>query len=86
MCVAFTLPADLSDDERAVVEAMRAEATREAEERAALAVRVRREITRLYRRGTPLKSAFQLVAADERFPVSYGVAENIWRRRFGWDR
>ena len=85
MCVAYTLPPDLSDAERAEYEAMRADAVRTAEERAALAIRVRREIGRLMRRGFGKREAYTIVADDPRFPVSAGVAENIDRRRRGWE-
>lgn len=82
MCVAYTLPPDLSADERALVERMRAEAEQEAQERAALAVRVRREIDRHLGRGRSLKVALDFASAA--MPVSRDTARDIWYQRKGW--
>lgn len=81
MCAALTLPSDLRPDEVETVAAFRARAEREATERAALAVRVRREVDRLTRRGIRLKDAFRQIADDGTVPLSAGSVEDAYRRR-----
>lgn len=81
MCAALTLPADLTAAEQAAVARLRDEATA----RAALAFNVRREIERLVQGGLTIGEAVHQVGDDRDYPVSAGVANNIWYRRRGWE-
>ena len=80
-CPALLLPDDLSDAERATVARLRAE----ADAKAALAFNVRREVEKLVRRGLSVGDAIRQVGDDKGFPVSVGIAYNIWYRRRGWE-
>lgn len=77
MCTALTLPDDLEPEEAETVDAFRAK----AEERAALVVRVRREVRRLTRGGLPVKSAFTKLYDDGTIPLSPSSIEDAYRRR-----
>lgn len=81
MCAALTLPPDLSPDEQETVERFRERAEREARERAALVVRVDREVNRLLRKGMTQKAAFSLLYDDGTIPLSPGSIEDAYRRR-----
>lgn len=80
----LTLPNDLSPEEARLACHLEDVAVAEAQRRAALAIRVRREIVRLAAQGTAITTAFELVDEDERFPVSAGTARDIWYRRGAW--
>ncbi len=81
MSDALTIPPDLTDEEREAVEAFRKEAAREADESAALFVRVRR----LY---AQLRPAFgrdgALGEVADRLPVSVATAERIVYGKGRW--
>lgn len=80
----FPLPVDLSADERAVVDALRDDALRAAEEDAALMILVEREYRTLRQGGHGKDGAFQLVA--ERLPVSRERARQMVYRLGRWRR
>lgn len=80
MSEALTLPEELTDEERALLEAF----IRPVEERAALAIRVRREVLRLAAQGHAIGTAFEVVDEDPRYPVSSATARDIWYRRGAW--
>ncbi|MEM6326028.1 MAG: hypothetical protein AAF791_02825 [Bacteroidota bacterium] len=85
MCAALALPDDLAPDERATVEAVRARAVAEAEERAALAIRVRREHDRLVRRdGMSYGAALDVIAGDPHLPVTRATAKRMVDRSGAW--
>lgn len=81
MCAALTLPPDLAPDERATVEAFR----EEAEERAALAVSVRRRYAQLRARGQRAEAALDVIAGDPAYPVTRATAARIVRRHGAWE-
>lgn len=84
MSEAHTIPPDLTDDEREAVEAFRREAISEAEERAALWVRVRRAFQRRIDRGATERAAMEAVVDEERMPVSLRTARRIVKNEGAW--
>lgn len=86
MCAALTLPTDLTPDEMATVEGFRQRAEQEADERAALVVRVDREVRRLRQRGLPLKAVFSKLYDDGTIPLSPSSIEDAYRRRKAFSR
>ena len=57
---------------------------RPADERAALAVRVRREFERLRRQGHTKSAAADVIAGDRRFPVTPRTVRRIVEGRGVW--
>lgn len=75
MSDALALPSDLTPDERAVVDALRADALRRADADACLAVAVGRERQRLERRGIRGRAMLQRIT--EAVPVTFATARRI---------
>lgn len=84
MSETLTLPGDLTSEEARLACRLEDEAVAEARQRAALAIRVRREVLRLAALGHGIGTALSIVGDDEWFPVSEGVARDIWYQRRGW--
>ena len=82
------LPPDLSASERDTLDALRAQALRAVEERAAVAIAVRRRFAALtrasgrYRMGA--EAALDVIAGEREWAVSRSTAERIVRRYEPW--
>ena len=79
----LTLPPDLTPDEQATVDALRARAEREARDVAATAIAVRRRFCRLEKR-MGREAALDVIAGDPALCVTRATAARIVRRVGRW--